>query len=151
MFVVAIVFYALAGLFLASATVVSLLAPPDAPLEAQYAVLAVAAAIGMIFWLIGSACVRFRDWRGHLGWTLIGAGGMGSVTLVSLVATAMDPAASAALDAKARAALENADPLIGGIVVGAMLALGVALVFLQSRRDARRSAAQSASVEEVFD
>ena len=150
MLVLAIIFDALAALFFASGSAVTLFAPPSAPPEARLIILGAVLGIGAVLWLIGAACVRFRDWMGHMGWTLVGAGGMGGLTLYSVGVMVMDPASRELLDSRTRAMMEHADLFLGGVATGVMLVLGALLVFLQSRKDKSRRAADSTSVTDVF-
>lgn len=150
MLALAVIFLCLAGMVAGSAGMMVLFIPPEEALEVRAGVTITLIVVTLIFWAIGSACLRFRRAAAHMGWVMLGGGGMSAMTIASIYAGLGDPNARKAYGPDALAILDRSDPTTPITAVAGMIALGGALLWLQARADARRAAEEQGSVEKVF-
>lgn len=150
MLALAVIFFCFAGLILGSGGAMMFMTPPDLPPGAEFGVMGVFAALTALLWTIGSAFLRFRRWRAHLGWVMIGAAGLDLTSVATIAAGLTDENTRRVYDQETLRAFENANIGLGVAFMIAMGALGALLVYLQSRRDARAERASASQVAETF-
>lgn len=150
MLALAVILFCLAGLILGSGGVMLFLAPIGVgPIEILV-ITGVFVGITAILWAIGSAFLRFRRWRAHLGWVMAGAALMDLMSVAMVGAGLMDENARQAYGREAVRQFENANL---GLGFGFLIVLGVAgalLIWAQSRRDTAAMAADESAVAETF-
>lgn len=150
MLALAVILFCLAGLLVGSGGSILFLAPPAEAPWALFAVVGVVLVFALALWALGSACLRFRRWRAHLGWVMAGGALVDLMSALSIGAGISDENTRRVYGPEALRQFENANLGLGFgfiIVLGAIAGL---LILLQSRRDARAEAASDAAVAETF-
>lgn len=149
--VIATIFLSFLSMVLMGAAFGSFLLPTLSGEVSLVAPIAIAfVVLGLISWLIGAGVYKFRWTRATIGWPMLVAGVSAATTGIAFAAYGDDPAFQAQVGPEFEELIAMAQPTVGGAVAGVFTLLGLALVWMQGRREARQRAEDQSAIQEAF-